>query len=611
MEISVANLFNVNPPEFVLFLGKKIVLPKQLYYYAAVWDAFEPECHKTYDKALNDFDNNVGSLPDFVNNAEEWFVEAVKPLFTMAVEILSQNGCYSLDEEDFFRKYVNDDFDGIRRIHQEMSNKYFTIREKQEERKREREEERDRKARFEGGDRFGMFLADGIVGMGEKLWDSMKYDDIFTEEIKNNLKQEIWAVCMAIVDDFTFALYNETKQDARNPIPYESMKRGLKIFDKLEKKLVNPEKYREVAIQVFEAYPICDGLLPWCVEQFYDEDGNLQLIAQWLKKEAEVIKVKDEMFKQLYNIHSEKAALKSRADFEKMGAKLAYMPAESKKSLDNAIIKFDREARTIEGIEYKTRDEAAEIAKALRMYDSLLKSNSPKKLEDFPAFEQVVIDAGLTGYAPIKTRLSNVMSCLETQRKKLIDLAESSGTSLEQADKILRMSEKVKAVRIEGMTIFEKNDPLAQQAKQDYNIDADDFVFVKIMFLSSTGIVLTFEGIYFHFLPSKYELLKPFFTPWKTIILLLLSFTMCGTPLILYLIYVIYSLKKSGFSDKMQYYKDVAPFIPWSDVVPANSSDVELLGINRTSTLYLPGEMKNSKTQLLNLLTALKKIRCE
>lgn len=110
MKISVADLFTITPPDFVVFLGKRIELPKALFYYASVWEAFEPECRKTYNSALQGFDANVGTLPEFVSNAEEWFVKAVKPLFTLAINLLSENGCYALDEEDFFRKYVNVNF---------------------------------------------------------------------------------------------------------------------------------------------------------------------------------------------------------------------------------------------------------------------------------------------------------------------------------------------------------------------------------------------------------------------------------------------------------------------------------------------------------------------
>lgn len=513
-----------------------------------------------------------------------------------------------------------------------MSKEYYKIREKQREVDEERAGERHAKGRWDQRSLFDMagdFLTDKVASGIEEIGNNMEYNKIFNDEVKKELKNEIWYICLAIVDDFTFALYSETKQDARNPISWDNRLRGMKIFDKLERKLINAEKYKEVALQVFENHPMCDKLLPWCVEHFYDEDGNFQLIAHWLKKEADVVQVKEKMFKQVYNIDNEKAALRSREEFDKLSKKLAYMPAESSKNIDNAITKFDREARTVEGVEYKTREEAKGIANAiadaLKKYEEILKSKSPQKVEDYPVFEQAVIAAGIVEYAPIISRLATLKSRLETQHATLksrlekqhvaqTELSQKFGITMDQSRKILSMGEKIKFAKIEAMTVYEQNDPLIQQVKQDFSISEDDFVFAKINFYKNKGIVLTANGIYFNLPQNILEMLKfdilefiaksPAKIALIVVLLLPLSFAL---PFALSLVLLIL-LIKILCSRAIQHNKTLLPFIPWLEINPSNSSDDNLLGINQSSTLYLPGKIKKSKITLLKLMTDLAKI---
>ena len=419
----VANFFEVDTPKYVDFNGTAVKIQPELFYFAQARALFMPEIEKAYKKAMEDFDEEVGSLPKFVQNLS-YFMEVSESLCEFALKQLVANGAYDMDTDDFFAKYVDNDFDRIKQIHKEMTAEFKRIRARQEEKNEDRDSARRWKNATENrtaGEELLSWGFDKVLGGIDELGNRSEYAAIYNDDTKEELKNEVRMILFNVLEDFTLALYDSTGKDLRNPIPYENIEKAERIFDKLKKKMIPESEWEKVALNIFETNPLQDGLLPWCVSAFKDNDGSFEKIAQLFQVQRGVIETKEKMLKKLVNIKTEEDALESKQNLLDMEKALCYKSESLEQTIEEALVRFDLEARTVEGYVYEERAEANKAREELKKLQSLVKERKPSSSKDYAELLAEIDELGLgcvTSQKHIDDLKSKMQKIAEEEKEK-------------------------------------------------------------------------------------------------------------------------------------------------------------------------------------------------
>ena len=498
MKSGSVDFFAVNPPTSVKFNGTDVRLPKELFYFAAAKKVFEPEIKRVCDKAMEEFDENVGTLDKFVEKAEDWFVEAVRPLFTFSIDRLAEYGSYQLDEKSFFAQYASDDFDRIAEIHREMTEKYNEIRRQQEERNAERKADRDAKGRWEkrslfemGADYLSDKVAEGIEEIGNHAF---KYEKVFSSEKKEELRYELLYICNKVLEDFTLALYDTTGKDLRNPIQYEDEEKGKIIFGKLKKGVIAELRRPEAALEAFMANPLLNGFLPWCVETFGDKDGEFQHIARLFNLEDEVVLTKDGILENVVKIDTEQNALASRDHLIQLENTLSYKNPKYENKVNQAIVTFDRKARTVDGVEYKTREEAKLAKNEHEMFDKIAKRHPQINSVSCHAFVQELERASFQTEGGRKL-LQQARHALEQCEAEERQFREKNNITPEESVALQGQVSLIKRYGESNIIPIEPYSFDARQKASSYNIQ-DDSIFGWIDLGNDNSLILSVNGVF-------------------------------------------------------------------------------------------------------------------
>lgn len=343
---SKVGFFSVQIPDSLKFHGTAVKFPDKIFYYAAARKAFLPVTREIYLSAKEDFDLEIGSLEDFVNHGLEFFIDAVKPAIKFAVDELVKHGVYEIDEEDFFEKYViGDDFKRIYDIHQQMTNEYNALRKKQADKDAYRKAKRDYEAVAygkSGWEQFLSFSADMVMKGANEIGNSIKESGIFSEDKKEKLLSELNYIFDKIIDDFAMALQDATGMDLNNPVSKEDAKKADNILKHILSGAVPDDKQEQAALAAFKLNPFSSELLVWCINKYYDKDGNFQVIAQYLSMEEVINKAKQMiLLEQTKNIGTLAEAKQSKEKIEFLEKELSFSDQEVVKVVDEAIGKLE------------------------------------------------------------------------------------------------------------------------------------------------------------------------------------------------------------------------------------------------------------------------------
>ena len=430
------DFFAITPPKYVDFNGTAVKFPPELFYFAQARAVFIPEIQKAYDEAMESFDIEVGSLPSFVANDLSWFVEITKPLCEFAMKQLVAHGAYDMDEEHFFKKYVADDFDRITQIHESMSAQYARIRERQEARNEDRDSRRHWKNTVE--DRSGLdqaiaFMVDKSISGFEELGNRSEYAAIYNDDTKEELKNEIRMIFFNVLEDFTLALHDSTGKDLRCPYPKEDIEKANRIFDKLQKNMIPESEWEKVALEIFQINPLQDGLLPWCVRTFLDKDGAFEEIAQLFHIQHEVTETKENMLKNLVDIDTEEKALESKEKLLAMEEALSYKSTVQEQTVQDALERFDLEARTVDGYTYKERSEAQKARQELKELQKLVDAQNLSSSKDYATLLEKINTLGLECFTSQKhiDELTQKMQEIAAQEKEKAEIEQLEHLSSE------------------------------------------------------------------------------------------------------------------------------------------------------------------------------------
>lgn len=601
------DLIAVSAPETTTFMGSELKYPPALSKYAAARSTFLPAIAETYQSMVSQFDSNIDSIENFVDNGRDFFVSSIKPLLSFSIKEFATYNCYTFDEDSFFEEFVCVRFDRIADIHEKISCQLQEMRDRQEEINARRKEERHQ-AVAEGKSELGMMLWNGMKRLGDGVVNSINSSGIYNDQVKKELKDEFWKICMGVLDDFTAALFAANKIDIRNPITMESKRKAHNIFERLKRGDLPEQEMLQLTKEVLLLNPLYKGLLEWCVVQYGDPAGELQHLADLFC--IDISKTKDEILRKDFCLDSEAKALATQKYITEMKSKLSYSNPKLEEQVQVALKKFDQKARTFGKVEYSTRAEAKNARKEKEKIDEICKKHSSAHLpQEYDAF-LAELQAEKFQYGFDKEIIENIKKKQAEWNQQETVLATHCHISQEKAKVILEQINSLKNFGNKAVKGFLPNSDTAIELKGLCEAAEDDFV-VGVIDTSFTenckkGIILTDKGLYV----SRYRS----WSIWESCILIIFAVALwpeCGFwkwLLALLAIGVFLFFLRKFFTKVKKFFsrnKNNYDFIPWEQAAIRCKGDSSVIELKSKYLFKLPGhtDLSGNRIKLVKLLS--------
>ena len=429
-------------PAEVVFAGQKIRFEERMFRYAAAEVEFAPEAAKSISQMEANFEDEIGNLDAFLEEGANWIYRSLSDFLDFTMDQLSLNGCYAIEKKTFFEQYVAKKIEVIPRIYEKMQAIYDKIEDRQSAKNEERVAERK------------LHVAEGSNEIGEMLWNGMKrgVDEwknqgekagYYNDDVQFQIKQEYRFLCVTMVDSFAEALLDSEHLDLRSPISGDDYKRTRVMFDNLKANKIPESRVDEVALEIFQKNPILPDFLNWAVARYGDPDGEMQKIADAFHVSIE--DTKHELLKRVFDaldFSSEQKTLISRTTLEKEEKRLRYSCDEYIAVIEKNLAEFDLEARTVDGIEYDTREKAQKAARLKEVFDKIDFSTEETTLDGQKQYLAMEAELGLT-VSKYQDKIDKTLKKFDLEARTVDGIEYDSREKAQKAARLKEVFDKI------------------------------------------------------------------------------------------------------------------------------------------------------------------------
>lgn len=395
---SICNIgfFAEELPGKLYFGTREVVFSEKHFRYAAALAAFRPQAKKAREEMESNFNDKIGSLDEFVEYGVNWVNEELSTLLDFTLEQLALNGCSGLSKDEFYRQYVAEKLHDIPALYDQMEEALDEMREEQERVNRRRVADRHERVAA-GENEIGMMLWNGIKRSGDGILNLTKAAMIYDDEVKQKIKAEFSYLCDTMVDSFAEALFDQEELDLRSPVSIEDRRRTAAMMKNLHTGKISAAKVDDAAFEVFYRNPFTPGILDWAVERYGDENGELQKTADALH--IDISFTKEDAIERTFleiDFSSEETTLAGKEKFLAREKFIGIRSEEKENKIDETLKEFDLRARTFDGVEYETRQQASAASELTDFFNSLDFSSEEKMNESQKAFLKKEKELNLT-----------------------------------------------------------------------------------------------------------------------------------------------------------------------------------------------------------------------
>lgn len=502
------------------FKAQEISFDPALFRYIELESRFEPEFAKTAQQIEAAFSNELEDIIDYTQNIDSFLQKTFVPLSEFAAKQLSLEGCFDYDADTFYKKCVEPKFERLLLIKEKLQGELARMEQEQADRNAMRVERREQATleaqdrEYVWVDRYGRRHVENSAS-GEQAYQYMKNilgrtmdalnnnaeREALYDQSKEEIKGELMWICYDMVGSVAHALKKNTGVDIRDPRTPEDYERASTIFKNLKSGAVREEQINDAAIQVFRLNPQEKGFLAWCVERYGDPDGELGRAAELFH--VDISAAKRRKLEAAVNLKTEADALASKKALEELQAQLSCPAPDLMKKVDEAIVKFDLKYRTVEGVEYKTRDEADLARRELEEVNKLTKRYPLDNPELCQEFLNAITALGLKTSVAEKI-VRKATERLSKQKGKLEQFVKESNLSKDEAALLLAKHSALARSGVDGMKIFELGTPLSENLQKAFTVSSGDVALAHVNVYNNEkkgGLLISRKGIYSTFIP--------------------------------------------------------------------------------------------------------------
>jgi len=377
---------------FKILHGEVSFTPQQMEYYEirARFEKLASECRQ---QAKKEFYNRFHDYSEMINGVDAWIKEYLMRGATLAAQVLADHEHYDLDPERFVEEYFDNSRLAVAAAHM------WNFANAQEAEHQALEAERNARTEAAGdawvGGGFGLegaikgaVQAEALNLAGAAI--SETFNNIGRKSESKRQKQEQDAffadrqTATAFADGIYCGLANMFIDlfkyvDEKCPeidITYltkEDVSKSISLLSNMNKGIIPEAKIEEQCRRILAMNPLFPEAYDYISEKFPDEAVALSDMATFFKVQGffRTLSKKLDKFYATLNVESEKNAWKAQKEMAAFAAKIGLKDYKDYPPLEEAVAEFDRKYRTVEGIEYETRELADKQKELFEFFKSL------------------------------------------------------------------------------------------------------------------------------------------------------------------------------------------------------------------------------------------------
>lgn len=382
---------------------------------------------KEAEKQFVEAYKKTGNLQTLV--AKYWdFIEVVEDkIYVMLETMLKEYGNIEYSSSDFSKDFAESIENRFQKYDQELSNRYYELVQNKEEKAEYRKNRRDNRRQWygitqEGQNKAAIKNMESYVGHSMRNFAGNTATAVATNvEMSNvfNDKKRMESMCAElreIYSEVRIFMYKFMLAHSKNPfevVTSSDVENARELLERAKQSAVGSAENIEILIETFETHPGLVSTYYYTIENYGDCDNVFEAIAEecgielgsWkIKKLKE--KLKDCTPKDLSDEEKIFAAIKIVEDECRFWG---IESAEYTKTLKDVWARMDQKLRTVESVEYATREEA-ELAREDEEYLKTYSREHELLNEDLGNLEQILLPV-LKGKAA-KENIKYKVECL-------------------------------------------------------------------------------------------------------------------------------------------------------------------------------------------------------
>ncbi|MGM9553968.1 MAG: hypothetical protein ACI3V2_06640 [Faecousia sp.] len=338
------------------------------------------------------------SLEDVVKNAQAQFVRCIAPVLDMSIDQLISLHVQTIDRKRFLDQYGSY-IDEFSEPFEEIQDKYMEIVCTEEELDEYRRQRRLNRGRVVGGG-FGLSGAvqgmatagalnlaagaahavfNGIAKIGSSIKASNKMRRIFKDdETLDTLACGVWRSAFLCHRALIHCVDAHMHMGLDASVSEDAQEEAAAILENAYHRIKDEEEQQEAFIKSLNRNPYAPKWYRYALEVFFDEDGSIEAAADYfgMNRNGEIRAYKQTLLNAAgedLTYQDEAGALQAKEELEKYCKLFHYEGTlEKMRKIQEDLIRFDLEARSVDGIVFDAREEASAAREELAQIQTIM-----------------------------------------------------------------------------------------------------------------------------------------------------------------------------------------------------------------------------------------------
>ncbi|MGL6106860.1 hypothetical protein [Romboutsia sp.] len=362
------------------FMGTEISITDERDSYNKIRLQYESIAERCREEFINEYKENNRNLDDVINKGYDQGIYVISKVIRNTVDKLVENKFYTINNELFVEEYCQDVIELWDDAYSKINDQYMNVVLDEKQKEEYRQYRKNSRGRWQGGG-FGwqnalkgsmqagaMNAATGAVhgtfNMIGRIGSSIKVNKQKTRIFNDSSTLETLAYGIYIAVYNMHYSYTKFLEDNANLqfgyIYAEEAKKAKVVLSNIKGKNISNKEKIEIVSELINLNPYIESVYTYAISNFGDENNEISKIANYFGYDIDYYKrnIIERKFSTLQT-DTENETLESKEiilqEIKRLGLNSNITEI---KELDKKLNQFDEEARTVDSILFKTREEA-------------------------------------------------------------------------------------------------------------------------------------------------------------------------------------------------------------------------------------------------------------
>ena len=362
------------------------------------------------EEAVNTFytsyHQNIKRLDDLINHGPECFHDAIIPIIQEAHQMLLKRGIYDVDIDTLAKQYI--DVSAWFDAYEAIEDQYQKIMDLEAQKDAYRVSRRQNRGRWHssgfdlssaiaGAAKAGaMNMAtgaahmafNGVAKIGSSIGAEMKCSNIFNNaRTYDSLEQGVRSSVLSLAYGYAQCLAEHGDRSILSGFPsIKDRQTAIMMMNNANTLSAHDPKAEIILQQAFQNDPYCDKIYEYLLNHYRNNMEEIRNLASEFYKDHTIDSYCVGILKKSIakdDLSTEEGTKHAKQNYQNLLQQLMMTDIlHYLDTLDEKLIHFDKVARTFEGEEYSTREEAAKAKEEAEWIDTLLTDFKKNSLEE-------------------------------------------------------------------------------------------------------------------------------------------------------------------------------------------------------------------------------------